>query len=295
MAGVGDFRSPAHRERYFLAYERAMAVCPAPDEVADVVTRHGTTRVHRFGAGDGRPIVLLPGLMATTACYAPVIPALTARGPVYAVDTLGEAGRSVQTAPFAGTPDRALCLDEVLDRLRLTSVHLVDASTGGWHAVNQAIHAPGRLASISVLDPTTVTTGFSWPVICYGLVTAVFDRDRIWRRFLRWSAGHDILDRADARLVLAGIREYKARVPFQKPPAAADLRAIPVPVLAMFGGRSVAHDPVLAAQRLRALLPGAEVETLPEAGHYVFLRPADRERIVERVLGFVRRVDGNLD
>ncbi|WP_233159724.1 alpha/beta fold hydrolase [Actinophytocola xanthii] len=268
-----------------------MSRCPVPDAVSDVVTRHGTTRVYRFGVDDGRPVVLLPALMATVACYGPVIPALAEHRPVYAVDTLGEAGRSVQTAPFAATPDRARCLDEVLAHLGLTAVHLVGASTGGWHAVNQAIHAPDRLASISVLDPTTVTTGFSWPVICYGAVTAVFDRTWLWRRFLRWSAGQDILDRPDAQLVLAGIRDYKPKVPFQAPPADDDLRAIPVPVLALFGGRSVVHDAGRAADRLRALLPQADVETLPDTGHYVFLRPADRERIVHRVIDFVGRVD----
>lgn len=62
-----------------------------------------------------------------------------------------------------------------------------------------------------------------------------------------------------------------------------------VPVLAMFGARSVVHDPILAANRLRALLPHADVETLPDAGHYLFLRQDDRDRIIERVLEFVHR------
>ncbi|WP_297541296.1 alpha/beta hydrolase [Amycolatopsis sp.] len=267
-----------------------MTECPAPDAVLDVDTRHGTTRVYRFGQGDAPPIVLLPALMATSACYASLVPAFAAHGPVYTIDTLGEAGRSVHTAPFADIPDRARCLDDVLERLELTGVHLVGGSTGGWHAFNQAIHAPGRVASISVLDPTTVTAAFSRSVLWYGALTAILNRDWVWRRFLCWSAGEDIMDRPDARLVLAGIRTYRARVPFQVCPCDDDIRSVRVPVLALFGARSVVHDPIAAADRLRTLLPRADVETLPDAGHYLFLRPEDRDRIIDRVLTFVHRV-----
>lgn len=285
MGGVGEFRSTPGRERYFAAYDLAMAECPLPDEVHDVVTAHGSTRVYRFGGG-GAPVVLLPGMLGTAACYAELIPAL---GSVYAVDTLGEAGRSVQTAPFVDVADRARCLDAVFERLGLTGVHLVGGSTGGWHAVNQAVHAPGRLASISLLDPTTVTSGFAPAVLGYGVLGGLVNRDWVWRRFLRWSAGADVMDRADVRLVLAGIREYRVWVPFQVRPAAEQVSALPVPVLAVFAARSAVHDGVAAARLLADLVPGADVEVLPEAGHFVYLRAPDRDRIAARVRGFVGR------
>jgi pimeloyl-ACP methyl ester carboxylesterase len=63
-----------------------------------------------------------------------------------------------------------------------------------------------------------------------------------------------------------------------------------MPVLALFGARSVVHDPTVAADRLHGLLPHAEVEILPNASHYLFLRPEDRDRIIDRVLKFVHRV-----
>ncbi|MFD0205846.1 MULTISPECIES: alpha/beta fold hydrolase [Saccharothrix] len=266
-----------------------MAECPTPDDVVDVETRHGTTRVYRFGGGDAPPIVLLPGLMATSACYAHLIPAFAAHHPVYTVDTLGEAGRSVRTAPLRDIPDRARCLDDVLDRLRLTDVHLVGASTGGWHALNQAIHAPDRIASISLLDPTTVTAPFRPWVALVGLVGGVLDQEWPWRLFLRRSAGADVASRPDARLVLTALRTYRPRVPFQTRPGDDRIRSVRLPVLAVFGARSVVQDSVAAADRLRALLPHADVDTLPDAGHDVTLRPEDRDHVVERVLDFVSR------
>lgn len=260
-----------------------MAECPEPAAVFDVETRHGTTRVYRYGDG-GSPLALLPGLLATSACFAALIPALAERHTVYAIDTLGEAGRSVHKVPFKDIRDRAIALDDVFEKLRLSDVRLVGGSTGGRHAVNQAIHAPGRLASIALLDATTVSAPFTRKVFRYGLAAAVFDSDRLWRRFVTWSAGADILDQPAARLVLAGIRCYRARVPFQVCPSDEALRSIRVPTLALFGGRSAVHDSAVAAARFQSLLPHADVEILPDAGHYLHLRPQDRDVIIERVL-----------
>jgi len=275
---IGEFKNPQAAQRYFEAYDRAMALCPPPDEVCDVETRHGTTRVYRFGQGDAPPLVLLPGLMATSAGYWQLLPRLP--GMVYAVDTLGEAGRSVQTAPLVDHADRARCLDDVLEQLALTDVHLVGVSTGGWHAVNQAIHAPKRVASITLLEPTTVTAKFSAAVIRHGVLAVLGE----WgvRRFLRYAMGEDLLDRPDARLVHTALRTYRPRAPFQKCPSENEIRAIDVPVRALFGARSVAHDAAAAADRLRALLPGSEVEVLPDAGHNLFAQ-------LEQVVAWVNR------
>ncbi|MFD6071057.1 alpha/beta fold hydrolase [Amycolatopsis lurida] len=283
MDKIGGFRNPAAEKRYFAAYDRAMAECPEPGTVFDVETRHGTTRVYRYGDG-GNPIVLLPGLMATSACFAALIPALAEHHTVYTIDTLGEAGRSVQKAPFKDIRDRTSALDDVFENLGLRDVRLVGGSTGGWHAVNQAIHAPGRLASLTLLDATTVSAPFTRKVFGYGLAAAVLDSDRLWRRFLTWSAGEDVFDQPAARLVLAGIRCYRARVPFQVCPSEEALRSIEVPTLALFGGRSVVHDSAAAAARLNILLPHADVEILPDAGHYLYLRPPDRDLVIERIL-----------
>ncbi|WP_134728985.1 alpha/beta fold hydrolase [Amycolatopsis nivea] len=285
MKKIGRFKNPEARHRYFTVYEQALRECPRPDEVLDVACRHGTTRVYRFGTGE-RPVVLLPGLMATSGCYAPLIPGLD--GPVYAVDTLGEAGRSVQTRPFADIRDRALGLDDVLAGLGLTEVCLVGGSTGGWHAVNQAIHAPDRLAAICLLDPTTVSVKFSAETQRRALTAMVLNRDRDWRRFVAWSAGEDVFDQPAAQVVVAGIHAYRARIPLQTCPSDEELRGIRTSVVALFGGRSVVHDSVAAAANLRRLVPRAEVEILPEAGHYLCLRSADRERVLE-VIGVVSR------
>lgn len=284
MRRTGEFRSPENRRDYTAKYDAAMRAGPVPDKELDVDTAFGTTRVYRYGDDGPRPIVLLPGLAATAACWAPLVGDLAAHHPVYAVDTMGEPGMSVQTAPLRDHADRARWLDEVLARLDLTGVHLVGGSSGGYYAMWQAIHAPARLASVTILDATQVTSRFAAKVLWLGLFATVVDRESHWRRFLRWSAGADVLDRPDARLILAGIRSFRARLPPSGRIPADALATVALPVLAVFAGRSTVHDAARATARFRELLPHARVELWPETGHLVWLEERDRVRIVTAVL-----------
>ncbi|MGH3862243.1 alpha/beta fold hydrolase [Actinokineospora sp.] len=283
MARIGHFTSEAARDAYFTAYTAAMAECPEPLKTLDIETRHGTTRVYRHGVGDGPPIVLLSAMASTSAGWADHIRGLAQRHPVYAIDALGEPGGSVQTAPIRSPAERALWLDDVLAGLDLSGVHLVGASSGGHLAVSQAIHRPDRIASVSLLDPTLVTAGFSPAVLALAVPVVAVNREWLWRRFLNWLVGPALADGPAMRVVLAGILSYKNKLPPQFRLPADDLRTVTLPVLAVFAGSSVAHNARKAAERARALWPHAEVDLWADSGHH--LGPG----IERHVLDFIGR------
>lgn len=276
MRRLGKFRGPAHRARYVETYQATLRRGPSPDGELDVDTAFGSTRVYRYGDLGPRPIVMLSGMAASAAGLAPYVERFAVGGPVFTVDTIGEAGMSVQTAPLRDHADRARWLDEVMAALDLTGVHLVGWSSGGCYAVYQAIHSPARLASVTVIEPTTVTVGFAPKVLLYGLAASVVDRDWLWRRFLRWVGGADVHDRPEVRLALAAIRHFKPGIPPQVRPRATAIASISLPLRAVFGARSVAHDAARGAARLRALVPHAEVELWPDLGHSVSDRHLER-------------------
>ena len=97
------------------------------------------------------------------------VSALGERHSVYALDTLGDAGRSIQRAPIRDGNDSAVWLQDVLDGLDVPRAHLVGCSYGGWLAMLHTIHAPARTASLCLLDPA----GFARPgVRFYGWLLA---------------------------------------------------------------------------------------------------------------------------
>jgi pimeloyl-ACP methyl ester carboxylesterase len=285
MPGIGYFVSPEGRTRFFAAYDEAVRLGPEPRERHDVPTTYGQVRVHRHGQDGGAPIVLLHGRNATSAMWEPNVAGLAATHPVYTVDTLGEAGRSVQALPIRGGADHAVWLEETLAALGLDDVHLVGASAGGWLAFNQAVHAPKRIASVTLLDPAQVLGRFPAKFVVGALTTAPGMPSTLTERFLSWVSGGPRMDTPVARVLVAGMREYRTVLPM--PTYASDevLRSVRTPVLALLGGRSVVHDPVVAQRRAVTLLPRAEAEVWPEASHAISGEVPDR--VNERILRFV--------
>ena len=102
---------------------------------------------------DGAPIVLLTGAGCNASAWCPHVAALAVGGPVYGLDMPGDPKPSVARIPITPPETCAAWLDELLDQLTDRPAHLVGTSFGGWVAMNQALRAPERVASITLLDP----------------------------------------------------------------------------------------------------------------------------------------------
>ncbi|MFE6499235.1 alpha/beta fold hydrolase [Kitasatospora sp. NPDC057738] len=288
---VGHFVSEAARAKFLAAYDRAMELWPGPRQELDIETAYGSVHVHRYGATTGEPIVLLHGHAGHPSNWYPQIAALGEHHPVYAIDTLDDPGRSVQRAVAAGSQENAAWLGEVLAGLGLERAHLVGVSYGGWLALNQAIHAPERLASITPLDPggiEKVPARFYAHMIggLFGMLAPRPLRPAVGRLLANpaLSAPREMI----APLMLA-MRSYK---PGSRPPARPftdeELASIELPVLVLVGRRSALLRPRQVVERVTRLVPGVRAEILERAGHGLNLeRP---EAVNERLLGFIGAV-----
>lgn len=117
----------------------------------DVDTSFGLTRAYRW-PGTGMPIVLLHGGRMTSVSWAPYAEALSERD-VYAIDIMGDAGRSKPCARLGGGADMAVWLNETLAGLGIEHAHLVGHSLGGFVALSAAAHRDERVSSLVLLDP----------------------------------------------------------------------------------------------------------------------------------------------
>jgi pimeloyl-ACP methyl ester carboxylesterase len=254
-------------------YRAGMAALPPVSESFDVPTSFGTVRAYRFDArSDGVPVLLLPGRNASTPMYAVNLPPLLERRTVYSVDLLGEAGLSVQTQPLTGPDDQAQWLDETLAGLGLDRVHLLGVSIGGWTATNAAIRRPGRIGSLTLLDPAMTFA----PIPVKAIVASIAMYlpgvpDAVLRRVLKWIAGGAEVDDSlpEAALISAGSTDFALRSPMPKVFTDDQLRSVEIPVLALIAGRSVMLDAARAAARARNLLPRGQVELWPDASHAI--------------------------
>ncbi|WP_432127784.1 alpha/beta fold hydrolase [Streptomyces sp. bgisy082] len=274
----------AHERAFGLAYDELRARWPAFTEERDVDTPYGRTRVHVHGPVDGPPLVLLPGGSATGLVWFANAPALGERYRIHAVDLLGDAGRTERRGrPLRSADDLTAWLDTLLDGLALTRTHLCGHSYGAWLAVRYALHAPERIDRLALVDPTQVFAGFRPGYLLRALPLLTRPTEARARAFLAWeTAGtrpdetwrrlHALAATAPGRKLVAGGR---GRV--------ADLRA---PLLVLLAERSRTHRAAEVADRVRRVLPEAEVVLLPGATHHS-LPLVEPHRLDERLLGFL--------
>src|SRR5580658_2808388 len=263
-AEVGSWVSDAAREKFMAAYERAFALWPRPLEEFDIETATSTTRVHAYRPHPGGdPVVLLTGAGYNASGWYPHVAALARNNPVYAIDMPGDPNPSVWRAPLTPPASCAAWLDEVLSQLSDRPAHLVGVSYGGWVAMNQAIRAPERVASITLLDPAGLTrldARFWWWLSISGL--ASMTPMPLRRHLARWLDNPTMLQPELMTLMWAAIRGYRAEPKFPKILTDDELRTITVPVLLITGARSALITPAQSRDRA-SVMPHAEVAIVP--------------------------------
>jgi pimeloyl-ACP methyl ester carboxylesterase len=284
-ADVGSWVSEAAREKFMAAYERAFALWPQPCEEFDVETATTTTRVHAYRPHPaGEPVVMLMGAGSNAAGWYPHVAALAEAGPVYGVDTPGDPNPSIMRAPLTPPASCAAWLDELLGQLSDRPAHLVGLSWGGWVAMNQAIRAPGRVASITLLDPAGLTkldARFWWWFTISGL--ASLTPMPLRRHLARWLDSPVMLQPELMTLMWAGSRGFRMEPKFPAILTDDELRAIDVPVLLITGARSALLTPAEARAR-GSVMPHAEVAVVP-GSHGGFNRI---DELNDRVAAFIQ-------
>ncbi|KZF03461.1 MAG: alpha/beta hydrolase [Rhodococcus sp. (in: high G+C Gram-positive bacteria)] len=279
---VGHWNSAEDRDRFLAAYDRAFQDLPAPAETLDIRTDYGVVRVYRFtGTGSStHPLFLLPGRSSATPVWAANLPGLLTIGDVYTVDLLGEPGRSIQERPISGDDDQAAWLDQTLQALPTSKVHLVGLSIGGWTAANLALHDSSHIATLTLIDPAQVFGDIPWSTAIRALPAAVPWLPKSWRdSFNSYTAGGaEVQDVPIADMIEAGMHAYSLKLPQPTRISEDRLAALDVPVLAVIAGRSVMHDAREAVDTAERALPNGTVQLYPDASHAVNGEYPDRLR-----------------
>ncbi|MFI6394598.1 alpha/beta fold hydrolase [Nonomuraea sp. NPDC050540] len=285
---VGRFVTPAAQRAYDTIYDEAVKSFPAPVQTHDVETGFGPVRVYGFGQDTRPPIVLLHGRGASSVMWLPNLAALAERRRVYALDLLGEGGRSVQTHPIRDAADQAAWLEETLEELGVDAAHLVGHSIGGWLACNHAVRAPARLVSLTLIDPALTLAYMPLSLLLRVIPTTIpITATRAVPAFMRWSSRGEPYDENDpeVQLITSNLLHYRFALPAPTRFTDDQLRAVSIPTLVLIAGRSIVHDPRKAYERARALIPDVQAELWPQATHGITGQCADE--VNARLLRFV--------
>lgn len=288
-AKVGHFKSEEAREEYLRRYDELLGHWPVASEELDVETAFGKTHVRRSGDPAGSPVVLVHPHLGTSLAWWRLVGPLAHNHRVFALDTVGALGRSVQTRPIANSTDFSHWLADVFRGLGLGDPHLIGYSEGGWVAMSAALERV-PIRSLVAIEPggiARINKRFLGAMIVAG-VKANFDDSALQQFAERISPGVEFVP-GEMETMLYGAKNFRPALPLPKRISDEDLSRLDVPTLLYMGADTELYDPEEAADRAKLLMPDVETVIVPQAQHglpYQF-----PELTTQAILDFITRVE----
>ena len=281
------FKTPQGEAKCMRAYEAALVHWPVPYEELDLTTRFGKTHIIVSSPKGEKSLILLHGQDSSSTSWIYNITDLSQAFRVYAVDTIGDMGKSKPTCLPQSREDYAKWLLEVLEGLKIEKADLMGLSYGGFLATNFALAYPERVNRVVLLAPGIPNFGpptLQWAN--YGMPMLLLPSRFTVKRFIN-GASKKGFSRDDPVLeqMIVGMENMR-HVSFMQPVFTdEELRQMTVPILLLIGDHEIMYEPQKALSQAAQLIPNLQVELIPNAGH--MLNSDQSEGVNARVLKFL--------
>ncbi len=278
-----QFKSEEGRARFLAAYDAVLRAWPVPCEELDVPTRLGSTHVIACGSPGAPPLILLPSFAGTATVWRLNAEGLSRHFRIYAVDVIGQPGKSAAIRRLRSRRDFADWLGDVLDGLHIERASIVGCSFGGFLALSQAMLTPDRVARVVLISPAGAFVGLSWKFLYTMRIRG--PGLRLWRRLIGnkkrsglADLGPRILPHDRLWAMLMGVTMTEApkvsvinATVFSK----AQLGAVRAPVLLLIGDEERLYEPHATLTLARERMPGLETAIVPNADHIAAMAQPD--------------------
>ena len=267
------------------AYENLLKQLPATIEQHYVTTSQGPTFVLAAGKPDAPPVVFFHGSLSSAITWVGELIRLSEKYRLYAIDMIGEAGKSAESRPPLHSDTYRHWLQEVFQQLGVAQPILVGLSLGGWLALNYVTAYPDQVKGLILISPGGVgrNRNVLWWVLPH-LLLGPWGAKRLYRKILG-PLGGELESTELARFLQLIAASVKPRT--EPLPIVSDqqLALLAYPVLLLIGGQDVMLYPEEIRNRLQRNVRQYEEVYLPDAGHFL----GDQSAAVDRFLARVAR------
>lgn len=288
------FRSSVGKARFLRAYDAALAAWPAPWEALTLQTAVGPT--HLIASGDplAPAVILLPSFSGTALLWAPNVAALSARYRVYAVDVIGQPGKSLALERIKERDQYVRWLADLMDGLGVNSAALVGSSYGAFLAASLAMARPERVSRLVLIGPAGVFARLS-AFTMLSLMAGSLRRSLLSLLGASSPSAATLFSRKVAppppdnswRQLMEVILDERPTVSLISPVAFAttELSAITAPILVLVGEHEQLSKPRAVMDKARLMKQGVEAELVPGGDHLANITAA--EHVTGRLLRFL--------
>lgn len=269
--------TPQVRTKMMAIYDAKLAQWPTPYETMYVDTAYGKVHVIISGPEEAPPILLLNAGQMAGWSWMTNVGALNEHYRTYAIDTIGEPGKSelsnINNFPQNGAEWSDL-LVEITHELGAERTYVVGASNGGFLALNYAIHYPERIEKMALLGSMGLTPSTNENIMRITF-SQMFPLKWVQNNTMRWSFGDDpeLLSQLDEwfRLVFQ-------TAPQQSPPItmkAEELQQVGVPTLAVLGTEDHLMGNLGKVRELASNVPEIEIVEI-KASHLMGMEEPEK-------------------
>jgi len=275
------FRTPADRTAYLRAYDEMLRRWPRP-ALRSFDTKLGCTNVIEVGDPGLPPLVLLPPVSVSATAWFPIVGMLCRHHHVFAIDLVGDAGRSSLIRMPRSGADYADWLVECFHALGLERPAVAGHSYGGWLTLQLAVNRPVAVGPIVLLSPASGLYPFHWYSRLFLQLAEKLPFRPSARSVLKAQVhrGYE-LDETFVALMDAVLAHVRTHVLFPAPLTDDELASIRTPTLILIGEDERLYDPAAALERARLLIPSVDARLVPQASH---LLPMERPGLVDAAI-----------
>lgn len=273
MKTVTAFRTQEGKNEIFRAYDEFLQGWGFPYEEISIDTRYGKTYLLAGGDKNNPPLLLLHGTGMNSIMWLKDIKEYALKYRVYAVDIVGEPGKSDdRQLPLKGS-FYADWLYDVFDKLSIGKAIIIGISLGAWLGAKFAINYPEKTDKLVLLSPSGIgpqRKAFIFTAVYYG----IFGEKGTERLYAKINGNKPLPDSIlqYQKLIRNNFHYRHETIPLFSDK---ELAKLSMPTVLLAGRKDIMLHSEKTAARLETLLPQATICLLPEEGHSI-VNPAKK-------------------
>ncbi|MCR8657518.1 alpha/beta fold hydrolase [Paenibacillus endoradicis] len=271
------FRNDEVEREYYHCYERSLAMFEMNFTSLIIPTSFGETHVLCFGDTNKKPLLLLHGMTMSSMMWYPNMKQLVQERSVYAIDVIGDFGKSKPEKAIKSRKDAQLWLLEVLNGLQFEKVDLAGHSMGGFLSLNFALAYPKRLSKLLLYAPAGSFHRISPKFFMKVYPALLFHTDKSIDNAFKWFSGKgEILPPVFRSLVIAGYRHAKPLM--QVMPSVfskEEFHSYQISTLLLIGDKEVIYPAKKAIANAKNWIPNLETHLITGASHSLTMEDAE--------------------
>ncbi len=274
------FKTKSEKQTYLNSYDKALKLWDIPYSEENIKTSFGTAHIVIAGPKNGKDLVLLHGMDASSTMWYPNIKALAKNHHIYAIDFLTEPNKSTLTAKSLSSDEIVLLYNEIFTHYKLKKFDIVAASRGGWIATLLAVQKENSIDKLVLLSPAQ-TFKFIDKVgkTSSALMLKLFPSEKKFGKTLKTFSTHPekISPIYKKQFYLAN-KYAKSNSSMLKmtPFSDKELESVKNPVLVLIGDHDVINSEE-SLERAQKYLPNCKTKIIKNAGHFLSI---DQSKIV---------------